>query len=241
MSATLKRVLRIVSTPLFTIGSLLIVMNLIGFYLYTTIEETNVNILDKHPREISEQQFWDAAFKQDNETIESYVERLTSLVSRRMLFIDPKYAKPTIFENWILWAYSQYLGKYEWTDTKKAGRLGGGFCSQHAIVLNNILRSQGIESRILSLNGHVLNEVLINEKWRVYDPMFNIVFNASLKQLESNPERVYQVYTKGGLSENEAKQYQHIFSTDEDNHYFETSRHYSWRKSLIEEASFYLR
>jgi hypothetical protein len=216
-------------------------MNIIGFFVYTTIIVNNVNILDKDKRQISEQQFWGEAYKKVNENIESYVHRLTSLVSSRILFIDPKYTKPTIFENWILFIYSRWLGEYEWTETKRAVRLGGGWCSQHAIILNNILRSQHIESRIISLSsGHVLNEVLIEGKWRVYDSMFNVDFNSSLKYLESNPERAFQAYMHAGLSEDEARYYQQFFGIDADIWHYRSSMHFRPYKNMVELGALYL-
>jgi hypothetical protein len=157
-----------------------------------------------------------------------------------MILVDPKFNKPTFFENWILWIYSQHMGKYEWNDTKKAIRLGGGFCSQHAIVFNNILREQNIESRILGLNGHVLNEVLIDRKWRVYDPDFNVIFDEPLKELEDNSERVYQAYRRAGRNHEESKYLEKIFASQEDNWHFRTSKDFAMKTYIIETISFYL-
>ncbi len=156
-----------------------------------------------------------------------------------MILIDSKFTKPTFFENWLLWIYSQSLGRYEWTNTKKAVRLGGGFCSQHAIVFNNILRDQNMESRIIGLNGHIVNEVFVGGEWKVYDPTFNIVFEASLKKLEDNPEIVYHAYRMVGRTHEEAKYLQKIFASHEDNWHFPTSKHYDVKKYIIEVFSLY--
>jgi len=231
---------RLVSKALILTGILLLAINIVGLFHYMTIDETNVHILDDAPRKISEQEFWDYAYKNNGENNTTYVNRLAKLVSDRMLLIDPKYAKPTLFENYILWAFSKYLNFYEWTNTQKAVRLGGGFCSQHAIVFNNILNEQGIKSRILGLSGHVLNEVLINGEWRVYDPDYNVVFWASLKDLESNPQKVYQGYKKAGRPEDEARFWQEVFGSVEDNWHYATSKHYHALKYLVEELSFFL-
>ena len=165
---------------------------------------------DKHPRTVSEAEFWEQAYRYDNEKVADYLERLTGLVSNRMLLIDKIHTKPTIFENWMLWGIAQKHGEFEWINTKKAVRLGGGYCSQHAIVFDNILKEQGITSRILMLNGHVVNEVLVNDKWQVCDPDFNVVFYQSLKELEANPEEVFQAYKTAGLTDNEALQWKKI-------------------------------
>jgi len=233
--------IRLKAKGLLLVGGFLIIVNITGFFCYKTINKDNINLIDEQPRTVSEKNFWNQAYKEDSETVREYVERLTELVSDRMLAIDSKYTKPTIYENWILWAFAQYLGFYEWIDTKKAVRMGGGFCSQMAIVFNNILREQGIKSRILALNGHVLNEVLIERRWQVYDPEFNVVFNASLDDLEKDPDRVYQAYKNAGRPNVEAKHWEEIFATDADNKHFENTRDYKKIKSiLLEKTSFYL-
>jgi hypothetical protein len=215
-------------------------VDIIGLFHYTTIRGDDGHLLDEYPRTVSEQAFWANAYKTDSESIEEYVARLTALVSNRMLLINPKYAKPTVCENWVLWVRSQVLGEYEWLDTERAVRLGGGFCSQHAIVFNNVLREQGIDSRILGLGGHVLNEVLIEGQWRVYDPTYNVVFGASLDELESDPDVVYQAYRSIGRPDSEAKHWQNVFSTKADNWHFRSSRTYDLAGYLIERASFFL-
>ena len=221
-------------------GIILMVSNFIGIFIFTTIKNGNSHLIETSEKNISEKQFWNDAYKKSNESVKAYVERLTRLVSDRMRLCDAKYAKPTFYENWILWIYSQYMGKYEWIDTKKAVRLGGGLCSQHAIVFNNILREQNIESRILGLNGHVLNEVLIDRKWKVYDPDFNVIFNESLKQLEDNSDRVYQAYRMAGGTHEESKYLEKIFASHEDNWHFRTSKCFAMKTYMIETISIYL-
>ena len=225
---------------LFVLGTILFVVDIIGVVHYTTIENSNPDLLDDSARTISEHDFWKEAYRKGNEPIINYLARLTNLVSDRMLLINPKHAKPTLFENWILWAYSQYIGHYEWKKTERAIRLGGGFCSQHAIVFDNILKEQGIESRLLGLNGHVLNEILVDGKWRIYDPAYNVVFADSLKKLEDSPEKVFSAYKNAKRPEEEAKHWEKVFSSAEDNWHFKSSKHYSVIGYAIEITSFYL-
>lgn len=169
-------------------------INILGLYFYTHIDNYNENVLLNDRRTISKEEFWNSVYKVDNESPEEYVKRLVNLVSNYMLLIKHKECKPTFFENWILHFYSQSLGFYEWSDTRNAMYLGGGYCSQHALLLNNLLQEQGIESRILASEGHILNEVKVGGKWIVVDPTFNVIFNASVKELEGHPEIVYQKY-----------------------------------------------
>lgn len=222
------------------LGAGLLTINLIGLFVYTEIDNANQHVTDRHPRTIDEGEFWSKAFKRDDEPLDVYAVRLTGLVSNWMLLIKPEYTKPTIFENWILWAWAIKEGYYEWIDTKKAVRLGGGFCSQHAIVFNNILRDQGIEARILALEGHVLNEVKINGAWRVYDSDFNVSFDESLRTLESKPEKVYEVYRRSGISHEQAAYIKGIYKSHADNWHYLTSIRYSPRQYVLEKVSFVL-
>ena len=221
-------------------GVLLLMINLIGRFHYTTIDAGSDHLMDDIPRSVTEQEFWRNAFQREAESLEEYLDRFTELVGKRMLRIDSRYTQPTFFENWILWLYAKNLTHYEWSDTERAVRLGGGYCSQNAIVFNNVLRDQDINSRIIQLGGHVLNEVLVNGKWRVYDSDFRVVFHASLRELEQRPERVYEAYLRAGRSASEAENWKKIFASDADNWHYKKTRLYREEKYVIEVAALYL-
>ena len=221
-------------------GAVLVLFNVIGCFHYKTVSVKDIHLEDDLPTTISEDEFWENAYRRTNEPLEPYLQRLTELVSKKMLLIDEKHTKPTIFENWILWIYSHSIGYYEWSNTKRAVRLGGGYCSQHAIVFNNILREQDIQSRIIKLGGHVLNEVLIDCEWKVYDADYNVVFDVSLKELENNSINVYQAYLRDGRPEDESKHWQKVFATYADNWHYKKTRTYLEEKYYIEAAALYL-
>jgi len=116
-------------------------------------------------------------------------------------------------------------------------RLGGGFCSQHAILFNDIARRQGIQSRILGLNGHVVNEALVDGAWRAYDPDYGVAFGASLRDLERDPEKVRETYRRAGRPDEEARKWAAVFASDVDNWHFRTSGTYAPRRALLEPAA----
>lgn len=235
-----KNIYTFFASSFLLLGIALIVVNIIGFFSYTSIQENDVNILDTQPRTISEEEFWHQAYRETDEELNTYASRLTNLISQRMLLISSEHTKPSFFENWILWSWAQILGHHEWLDTQRAIRLGGGFCSQHAIVFSNILRHQGIDSRILNLNGHVLNEILIDGQWKVYDSDFNIAFNVSLKELEDNPRKVFDAYINIGQTEQEARHWQSVFQSHADNWHFRSSKSYAAQAYFFEHISFFL-
>ena len=228
------------STLLMLTGFILILFNVIGMFHYTEISRNNDHLLDTNPENISAEEFWENAYRNSDEPLQEYLTRITQLISDRMLRIDGAQTKPTIFENWILWAYSNYKGYYEWGDTHRAVKRGGGFCSQHAIVLNNLLREQDIEARILGLQGHVVNEVLVNGRWNVYDSDYNVTFYATLQELENDPSRIYQVYLDADATEETARAFQAAFATADNNFRYKKTRAYREEKHYIESAALYL-
>ncbi len=89
----------------------------------------------------------------------------------------------------------------------------------------------------------MINEVLLAGKWKVYDSDYGIAFGASLKELESNPHKVYQTYKNAGRPDDEAKHWQEIFASEENNWHYPTSANYAEKGYMIfivETLSFYL-
>ncbi len=224
-------------TALLALGAALLAANLIGFFFFTEIDADDWYVLDVRPRSVTVGEFWRRAERRPDESTESFVRRLTELISDRFLLIDSRNARPTFFENWLLWARARSRGRHEWIDSARAVRLGGGFCSQHAIVLDNILEEEGIESRILALSGHVVNEVRIDRAWRVCDPDYGVVFDCSLDELERSPETVFRAYRAAGLSVDEARRWRAVFTSAEDNTPFPSATAYRPGDALFERAA----
>lgn len=209
---------------LLTLGFHLLFSNIAGRFYYRSLDnipKDDIHTSDQSQPTITVDQFWDNAFKKSTETTCQYATRLTTLISYRITHINPKYMKPTFFENWILFIWSQKRGYYEWIDTDKAVRSGGGFCSQQAIIFNNIMREQKLTSRIISINGHVLNEAYLPEeqKWQVFDPDYNLTLPLSLEECESpeNNHIIFNSYINTGISNNLTERIVNMFQTKEDN------------------------
>lgn len=77
--------------------------------------------------------------------------------------------------------------------------IGGGFCDDRASVLAKVWNKLGYSSRVIGLGGHVVPEVLNNDKWQLFDPDFEIYFSdsndtvLSEKELENNSQRFFSV------------------------------------------------
>jgi len=231
---------RAIGNLLIAVGASLLLTSTIGLFNYTSINEHTNHILDDKKSSISEEVFWGNAYIRHQELQGDYLKRLTKLINDRIIYIDYSNTKPTFYENYILWIYATYKNGYEWKDTRKAIRLGGGLCSQHAIIFNNILSDQKIAARILHLNGHVVNEALTEGKWRVYDASYNVTFDSSINHLEKNPLDVYKKYRTAGRPELESIHWSSIYSSATDNWHYKTSLRYSPLGYILELVSFYL-
>ena len=227
----------VLSWVLILIGLAGLTVNTIGLLDPTTVGNDHPELRDRSPRTLSEKEFWDRAGRMDGEASGPFVERLCGVVKDRFLFIDPEHCGPSFCENWLIWLYSLRRGHHEWTSTRRAVAVGGGHCSQHAIVLNNLLRAEGIASRIVHLNGHVVNEVETDGRRRVVDPTYGIVFAESLSELEDAPRRARAAYVSAGCDDNEARYLVDAFTSKHDNHAFDTARAYASRRSTIELVS----
>lgn len=54
--------------------------------------------------------------------------------------------------------------------------IGGGFCDDRSSVLAKTWREQGFKSRIIGFEDHVVAEVLVKNKWQMYDPDFGVFY-----------------------------------------------------------------
>ncbi|MDD3876146.1 MAG: hypothetical protein PHT69_05965 [Bacteroidales bacterium] len=54
---------------------------------------------------------------------------------------------------------------------------GWGFCDTKAKILAKIWSDMGYESRVWNLEGHFVPEVLVNNKWLVFDPTYHVFYS----------------------------------------------------------------
>ena len=113
-----------------------------------------------------------------------------------------------IAKNWVLWLAGQLFpkrfGKYEYHDSGRALRRGVGLCSQQAIILEQLAERSGIPARIVSLDGHVVVEALVErspDRWWTLDTDLGVVFQRSTRELADDLDRVTLRYAERGFPE----------------------------------------
>lgn len=114
-----------------------------------------------------------------------------------------KYTKIKFQENWVLYFVrkfeeiqisinreSKYGGAYifyQSSDYKFALKRGIGICSQDAVSFANLInRRYDIDYNIIGLDGHVLMQAKINNKFYLSDPNMGLTFNFSIDEYYDN-------------------------------------------------------
>ncbi len=140
--------------------------------------------------------------------------------------IDDYHLRFPVYKNFILHLLSYYspavYKKYEFCDYHLALRRGVGLCSQQAIALVGYLESRGIKAKVVTLNGHVVAKVLVEEPdvWWIYDPDFGVVLPRRLADLEHSRDYISDKYVAAGISSPEAEGLAEIY-TKTPNHVWE--------------------
>ncbi len=85
--------------------------------------------------------------------------------------------------------YDTYLHPIEILNNSKGG------CGQYAIVFTSLCTVSGLQSRVIGIenntgSGHILSEVLLGDKWKVFDTHFNIYYNYSAWDLHNNKKLI---------------------------------------------------
>lgn len=72
-------------------------------------------------------------------------------------------------------------------------KLEFGHCGQKPYAFVMLLEHFGIESRVVSYSdifgwAHAFVEVLIDSRWQILDPTFNVYFNIGVQEVIQNPQ-----------------------------------------------------
>ena len=159
---------------------------------------------------LTEEQVYERIAKR-NEPDSAYVTRLNWTINKGISHywrdegIDKYHLRIPIYENYILfllsYVYPAVYRKYELYDLRKAINRGVGLCSQHAIIICQILNEYGIPCKMVTLNGHVVAMAQVdrrNDRWWVLDADFGVVIRRPLAEIGGNPDIVRPYYAAQG-------------------------------------------
>jgi hypothetical protein len=111
-------------------------------------------------------------------------------------------------ENYLLFSASYIMPKiflkYELMDYRRALERGVGLCSQHAIIVADVLKEKGIHAKMIGLSGHVVATAEVDDKnneWWVIDADYGVIIPHSLGEIEKRPDIVAPYYREHGYVE----------------------------------------
>lgn len=211
-----SKVRRVASAGLFFLAIVLISSNVAG--LITSLRNDEIfsekNVLFVDDITLTEKQVRDAiAAPAANR--KSYVTAVNHVINRGIahyLWLDEgigKYRLRVPFhENYILFVAGylipQYYRKYEFRDYRRAIERGVGLCSQHAIIVAEILREKGIASAIVSMPGHVVATARVDDarnEWWVLDADYGVVLPYGIDDIRAQPHIIAPHYRSRGYDE----------------------------------------
>jgi len=165
------------------------------------------------------------------------IEKTTSLVyeslrhgTRDLLF----------FENWFLWILSKFYEPLKRTQNiKKIVYSGLGTCNQASAVLNSIAKLNKVPNRFIALNGHVISELKIKNKWIMADADYGIIFPFGYKEmLNKDPKYVGEILrnllNERGFDDDTIEKYEKILLSTANNKILKVDEAMSPRLLLVE-------
>ena len=151
---------------------------------------------------------WEAARTQlapgTRETRAAYAHRLTNVVAASVMHYWYERDRRAfrlqvpIWENYLLWLAGELRPEYRlyaFADPYKAIERGVGMCDQVSSALVTLLRREGLDARIVQLNGHTVVTAEVDAGvWHVLDADYNVAIPRSMAQIQAEPNTVRPYY-----------------------------------------------
>ena len=203
--------LRGTAAVLAALGATLLAINAAGLFVplrYAEIDNPSPHTLDRSYGPGDATMTWDAARAQltpgPAESRAAYAHRLTSVVAEAVMHYWHERGRRAfrlqvpIWENYVLWLAGQLRPEYRlytFADPYKAIERGVGMCDQVSSALVTLLRREGLDARVVQLNGHtVVTAEVAAGVWHMLDADFNVVIPKSMAQIHAQPDMIRPYY-----------------------------------------------
>ena len=159
-----------------------------------TVAEADLRFAGDHRPLVS--QLHEEISKGDQETDLVYTRRINKVIANRLAHINwnelpaTKYnMRIPIWENYILAFMGRFSGipeysKYHFIDPLRSLERGIGICGDASMVMSQLLDRVQIENNIISMPGHVILSVKLDDKEMLFDPDFGVELGISLSDLK---------------------------------------------------------
>mgnify|MGYP001015480296 CR=1 FL=1 len=138
---------------------------------------------------------------------------------------EPFYRKTWRFVRDFRYHFDPYTGQpWQHCPSLFFNSIGFGLCDDSAALFASIVKEAGWDTRIWGLNGHVVAEVLVNGRWEMYDPTFQVYYYnrqnkvAGVEELADDPALITEpIQPILDLNAPAYSQVVEIYGTKEDN------------------------
>ena len=134
----------------------------------------------------------------------AYAHRLTNVVAASVMHYWYERDRRAfrlqvpIWENYLLWLAGVLRPEYRlyaFADPYKAIERGVGMCDQVSSALVTLLRREGLDARIVQLNGHTVVTAEVDAGvWHVLDADYNVTIPRSMAQIQAEPNMIRPYY-----------------------------------------------
>jgi hypothetical protein len=238
---------------LFILALILIINNLTGIFVSLRNEDIfKENFSNKFGISLTEKQFYaELEMIFESEQSDSSKAVNTSFLVNKSLahyWRDEGIIKYNLripfYENYLLWSLSyinkKEYAKHEFLNWKKAIERGVGLCSQHAIIVSEILNKNGINSKMIGLSGHVIATAEVKDnKWIILDPDYGVNVPFDIKEIEDNPGIIEPFYAAEGYDTPRIDVLKRIFGK-EGNRLVKNAKVYCGKSGRTEKFSYWL-
>lgn len=213
---------------MFIVGIVLFLINVMGVFIPLRNGEIYSEQDTKFQDDIilDENQLWER-INSDSSDVATYVTSLNAAVNNGIAHywsdegIEKYNLRIPFYENYFLyiagWIYPPVFEKYEYSHYKKAIKRGVGLCSQHAIIVSEILKDRGMQSKIVGLDGHVVATTTIDrekKQWWILDPDHGVIIPYSIDKIESDPSIITPYYSQAGYDTKQIDELIDIFGPE---------------------------
>jgi hypothetical protein len=213
---------------LFILGTVLISLNIYGQFFSLRNPElmTETDVAFKNDITLTEDQVYSNINSQITDK-KSFATKMTKTINEGIAHywedegIDKYHLRVPIYKNYILYFASYIMPekfrKYEFLDYHRAIERGLGQCSEHAIILAEVLFEKGIKSKMVGLEGHVVVTAQVDEtvdEWWILDSDYGVIIPFDLATIEKRPEIIATYYSEAGYDKSTVAFMEDVYGKD---------------------------
>lgn len=190
--------------------------------------------------------------RRSDESAQAFAERATQVVCGGLAHVewdDPAaqryYLQVPVWENYWL-HLAGYLHddfrRYHFRNPERTLERGVGICGDAACLLSSVLEREGIDTRIVAFDGHVVVEADLlgaaPARWML-DPDFGAVVPHDIEDVHRDPEVIDGPYHAAGHGDDDIAALKQIYATPY--HTYESAFAFRPRRAIAEEAAYALK